>query len=136
MRPNVLGIFAIVALAAAAALAIQQSPNFSSLTTGLYILTTDARDYRYVVVPLPYREQPRTISAPVPEKDLGTARSTPTALPQAGPETTAATPSAEPANDMDMGLPAVTSATPTPTSSSSAPTPTPTTTGSRAEGRR
>ncbi|MFI0805508.1 hypothetical protein [Amycolatopsis lurida] len=73
MRPNVLALFSGVALAAATALAIQQSPNFTSQMTGLTILTSDAEDYRFVVVPLPYREHPRTIRAPVPETEIATS---------------------------------------------------------------
>ncbi|MDQ7810899.1 hypothetical protein Q5425_44860 [Amycolatopsis sp. A133] len=97
MRPNVLGIFSLVALAAAAALAIQQSPNFSSLTTGLSIMTADSPDYRSVVVPLPYRETPRTISAPVPEKDFATAWSA------APPPSSGPAPAPEPMSGMEMG---------------------------------
>src|SRR5882757_3273383 len=78
MRLNVLAIFALVALAASVLLAIQQSPNFSSQTTGLYILTSNQPGYRYVTVPMPYREQQRTISAPVPPTEFGTAWANPT----------------------------------------------------------
>jgi hypothetical protein len=73
MRPNVLAIFSVVALAAAAAFAIQQSPNFTSQTTGVNILTSDSPDYQIVVVPLPYREENRIIQAPVPAPMIATA---------------------------------------------------------------
>ncbi|MGW4132331.1 hypothetical protein [Amycolatopsis japonica] len=92
MRPNVLAIFSVAALAAAAALAIQQSPNFSSQTTGLSLLTADTPDYRFIVVPLPYREEQRIIRAPVPATEIATAWSTPAPDPVAPPESSATPP--------------------------------------------
>ncbi|MEV7043730.1 hypothetical protein [Amycolatopsis sp. NPDC051061] len=112
MRSNVLAIFSVVAVVAAAAYAIQQSPNFTSQTTGLTILTVDAADYRSIVVPLPYREQPRTIQAPVPETEIATAWS--------GPEASGQQP--ESMGTMDMGP------SPAPPSTTAQPAPAPTST--------
>lgn len=72
MRPYVLPIFAVVVLAAAAALAVQQSPNFTSIRAELSVLTADTPYYRYVNVPLPYREPQRFIQPPLPEERVGT----------------------------------------------------------------
>ncbi|MCK2244251.1 MULTISPECIES: hypothetical protein [unclassified Crossiella] len=73
MRPNVLAIFSLVALAAAAAIAVQQSPNFTSQTTGISVLIAEDPYYRSAVVPLPYRERERIARAPAPEELLGPA---------------------------------------------------------------
>ncbi|GAB3733805.1 hypothetical protein GCM10027598_58750 [Amycolatopsis oliviviridis] len=112
MRPNVLAIFSVAALAAAAALAIQQSPNFSSQTTGLSLLTVDTPDYRFIVVPLPYREEQRIIRAPVPATEIATAWATPEKDPMAPPETSASPP--DPPKATGESAPP----SPTPTSSS------------------
>ncbi|WIX98191.1 hypothetical protein QRX60_29445 [Amycolatopsis mongoliensis] len=117
MRPNVVAIFSVVALAAAAALAVQQSPNFTSQTTGFTILTADAADYHSVVVPLPYREQPRTIRAPVPETEIATAWST-SAQPAGHPESMSGM-TMEPSAGQQAEPPAV--SRPTSTSADAAP---------------
>ena len=68
MRRNVLAVFAIVGLAAVSAIAVQQAPNFTSMRAELTMLTANTPFYRYVNVPLPYREPQRTIHAPLPEE--------------------------------------------------------------------
>ena len=59
--PAVLGLL----VGAGAAVAVAQSPNFSSLTTDVTISTFDAPHGLRVVVPLPYREPRRTLLPPV-----------------------------------------------------------------------
>ncbi|MFJ8962803.1 hypothetical protein ACIRG5_25775 [Lentzea sp. NPDC102401] len=51
---------------AGVAVAVAQSPNFSSLTTVVNVLTSDSTHSFQVTVPLPYREPQRTLLAPVP----------------------------------------------------------------------
>ncbi|MGO1050331.1 hypothetical protein [Crossiella sp. CA198] len=68
MRPNVLAIFSLVALATAAAIAVQRSPNFTSQTTGISVLIADDPYYQSATVPLPYRERQRIARAPAPEE--------------------------------------------------------------------
>ncbi|GAA2822496.1 hypothetical protein [Crossiella cryophila] len=70
MRPNVLAIFSLVALAAAAAIAVQQSPNLTSRTAGISVLVTEDPHYQSATVPLPYRERARIARAPAPEELL------------------------------------------------------------------
>lgn len=63
-KPHVLlvGLALVVFLA----IAVAQSANFSSLTTGVSVLTADSSHGRVITIPLPYREAQRTLLAPVP----------------------------------------------------------------------
>ncbi|XVS61629.1 hypothetical protein ACQPYE_25430 [Actinosynnema sp. CA-299493] len=67
MRLNPRALTAVLGLlvGAGAAVAVAQSPNFSSLTTEVTIFTSDSEHGLRVVVPLPYREPRRTVVAPV-----------------------------------------------------------------------
>ncbi|MFD0205909.1 hypothetical protein B0I31_109143 [Saccharothrix carnea] len=76
MLPALLGLL----VGAGAAVAVAQSPNFSSLTTEVEIATSDSPHGLRVVVPLPYREPRRAVLPPVeaerfddvwPESDRG-----------------------------------------------------------------
>lgn len=66
MRLNPAATFATLALMAGIAAAIAQSPNFSSLTTEVKVMTSDSLHPYRVTVPLPYREPQRRLLAPVP----------------------------------------------------------------------
>ncbi|ROP42032.1 hypothetical protein [Saccharothrix texasensis] len=67
MRLNPRALTAVLGLLVGAglAVAVAQSPNFSSLTTEVTISTSDSNRGLRVVVPLPYREARRTLVAPV-----------------------------------------------------------------------
>ena len=64
LKPRVL--FAALGLVVGVAVAVQQSPNFSSLTTELRIVTSDSRYPVRLTVPLPYREPQQALLPPVP----------------------------------------------------------------------
>jgi hypothetical protein len=65
MRSKQLTVIAFVGVAIAAAIAVQQSPNFSSLSTQVRIVTSDSTSAHRVTLPLPYREPRRVVRPPV-----------------------------------------------------------------------
>jgi hypothetical protein len=70
VRPKPRVLLAIVGTAVCVATAVQGSPNFSSLTAEVKILTADSPYPLRVTIPMPYREEQRIIRAPVPADEF------------------------------------------------------------------
>jgi uncharacterized membrane protein len=70
VRPNTFVLVAALALVTGLAVAVDQAPNFTSLTTVVQVLTADSPHPLQVAVPLPYREPQRTLLAPVPAAEF------------------------------------------------------------------
>lgn len=70
MRLNPRVVFAVLLLLVGIALAVGQSPNLTSLTTQVSVLTADEPNALKVVMPLPYREPDRRLLAPVAPEEF------------------------------------------------------------------
>jgi hypothetical protein len=70
MRLNPRVLLAVLGILLGAAAGVAQSPNFSSLTTQVQVLTVDSSHPLRVTYPLPYREPRRTLRAPIPADEF------------------------------------------------------------------
>ncbi|TDD61456.1 hypothetical protein E1263_07045 [Kribbella antibiotica] len=70
MRLNSPVLVAVLALLTGLAVGVAQSPNCTSLTTTIKVLVADSAHPVQLSVPLPYREPPRPLLAPVPAAEF------------------------------------------------------------------
>ncbi|MFD9888079.1 hypothetical protein ACFWY9_01965 [Amycolatopsis sp. NPDC059027] len=66
-------IFWGIAFVAATLFAVEQSPNFSSYSAEVPVLTTDSYGYQYIDVVVPYQDDTHVVRPPLREDEIRTA---------------------------------------------------------------